>query len=154
MKLAIARDHGSVHDCDLRGPSRIPTIFNPPPIVGFARPRLGVEVTPVSSEIVRYQVDDETVAKFEIEPTPGFHPAGPRDIAGKVWDAAGPSVEAAMAVMERVKRMSPDAVEISFGVKVTGTMDWIVAKAATEGNFQITLSWQPDVSRGGAAGGA
>jgi Trypsin-co-occurring domain 1 len=113
-----------------------------------------VEVTPVPSEIVRYQVDSDTVAKFEIEPMPGFQPAGPSDVAGKVWDAAGPAVEAAMAVMDRVKRMSPDAVEISFGVKVTGEMDWIVAKAATEGNFQITLSWQPDVSRAGAASGA
>lgn len=118
------------------------------PIAIFMLPCLGVEVTPVSSEIVGYQVDSETVAKFEIEPTPGFHPAGPRDIAGKVWDAAGPAVEAAMAVMERVKKMSPDAVEISFGVKVTGTMDWIVAKAATEGNFQITLSWQPGAASG------
>jgi hypothetical protein len=114
----------------------------------FVPPCLGVEVTPVSSEIVRYEIDSETVAKFEIEPTPGFHPAGPRDVAGKVWDAAGPAVEAAMAVMERVKKMSPDAVEISFGIKVTGTMDWIVAKAATEGNFQITLSWQPGAASG------
>lgn len=95
------------------------------------------------SEIVRYQVDGETVAKFEIEPTPGFRPAGVGDIAGKVWDAAGPAVEAAMAVMDRVKRLGPDGVEITFGVKVTGTVDWLVAKAATEGNFQITLSWQP-----------
>lgn len=105
----------------------------------------------MSSEIVRYQVDSETVAKFEIEPTPGFQPAGPRDIAGKVWDAAGPAVEAAMAVMHRVKQMGPDAVEVTFGVKVTGTMDWLVAKAAGEGNFQITLSWQPDRAPGGAA---
>ncbi|GLI00373.1 CU044_2847 family protein [Phytohabitans aurantiacus] len=97
----------------------------------------------MSSEIVRYRVDGETVAQFEIEPAPGFHPAGPSDVAGKVWEAAGPAVEAAMAVMDRVRQMSPDAVEITFGVKVTGTVDWLVAKAASEGNFQITLSWQP-----------
>lgn len=97
----------------------------------------------MSSEIVRYEVGGETVATFEIEPTPGFRPAGVGDIAGKVWEAAGPAVEAAMAVMDRVKQMGPDAVQVSFGVKVTGTADWLVAKAATEGNFQVTLSWQP-----------
>jgi hypothetical protein len=54
-----------------------------------------------------------------------------------------------MAVMDRVKKMGPDAVQITFGVKVTGTVDWLVAKAASEGNFQVTLSWQPDGTRAG-----
>jgi hypothetical protein len=107
----------------------------------------GVEVMPVSSEIVRYQVDDATVAEFEIEPVPGFHPAGAGDIAGQVWDSAGPAVEAAMVLLERVKKLGPDTVEVKFGVKVTGTVNWLVAKAASEGNFEITLSWRPDSAR-------
>jgi hypothetical protein len=102
-----------------------------------------VEVTPVSSEVVRYRVDDETVAEFEIEPLSGFQPAGVGDIAGQVWESAGPAVEAAMVVLERVKKLAPDTVQVKFGVKVTGTVNWLVAKAASEGNFEITLSWQP-----------
>ena len=31
-----------------------------------------------------------------------------------------------------------------FGVKVTGEANWVVAKAATEGNFEIKLNWSPD----------
>jgi hypothetical protein len=105
----------------------------------------------MSSEVVRYQVDDKTVALFEIEPPAGFRPAGaaPGELAGWVRDAAAPSIEAARALLEQVKDLAPDGVQVKFGVKVTGTANWIVAKAATEGNFEITLSWQPRVAAGG-----
>ena len=41
-------------------------------------------------------------------------------------------------------RTCPDSVEVKFGIKVTGTADWLVAKAATEGNFEVTLKWGKD----------
>lgn len=103
----------------------------------------------VSTEVVRYRVDDETVAEFEIEPVAGFRPAGLGDVAGQVWESAGPAVEAAMVLLERIKKLGPDAVQVKFGVKVTGTVNWIVAKAAGEGNFEITLCWQPGAAPGG-----
>jgi hypothetical protein len=97
----------------------------------------------VSSEVVRYQVDDKTVALFEIEPIDGFQPAGARDIAGRVREAAAPAIEAARELLVQVKDLAPDGVEVKFGIKVTGTANWLVAKAATEGNFEVTLTWQP-----------
>jgi len=97
----------------------------------------------VSSEVVGYQLDDKTTALFEIEPVAGFQPAGIGDIAGRVRDAAAPAIEAARELLELVKEIAPDAVEVKFGIKVTGTTNWLVAQAATEGNFEITLSWQP-----------
>jgi hypothetical protein len=103
----------------------------------------------MSSEVVRYQVDDKTVALFEIEPLAGFQPAGVGDMAGWVREAAAPSIEAARELLEQVKDLAPDAVQVKFGVKVTGTANWVVAKAATEGNFEITLSWQPGAAAGG-----
>jgi NTP-dependent ternary system trypsin peptidase co-occuring protein len=99
-------------------------------------------VAPVTSEVVRYQVDSKTVAQFEIEPIPGFQPAGAADIAGRVREAAGPAIEAARELLEQVKDLAPDGVQVKFGVKVTGTASWLIAKAATEGNFEVTLSWQ------------
>jgi hypothetical protein len=101
------------------------------------------EGLPMSSEVVRYQVDDKTVAQFEIEPVQGFQPAGVGDVAGWVREAATPSIEAARELLEQVKHMAPAAVQVKFGIKVTGTANWVVAKAATEGNFEVTLSWQP-----------
>lgn len=98
----------------------------------------------MSSEVVRYQVDDKTVAQFEFDPPAGFHPAGVGDVAGWVREAAAPSIEAARAVLEQVRQLSPSTVQVKFGIKVTGTANWIVAKAASEANFEITLSWQPE----------
>jgi ribosomal protein S5 len=98
----------------------------------------------VSSQVVTYEVDDAgTVASFEIEPVEGFVPAGIGDIAGSVTAAIEPAVAAARAVLARVRELSPEGVQVKFGVKVTGTANWLVAKAATEGSFEVTLSWSP-----------
>lgn len=102
----------------------------------------------MSSEVVRYQVDEKTVAQFEIEPVEGFQPAGAGDIAGRVREAAGPAVEAARELLVQIKELAPDGVQVKFGIKVTGTANWLVAKVATEGNFEVTLTWQPSALGG------
>jgi hypothetical protein len=104
----------------------------------------------VATHIVTYRVNDSTSAPFEIEPTEGFRPAGPGQVLGWVRDAVGPAVEAAKAVLDRVKEAEPDQVKVTFGVKVSGGADWIVAKSAGEGSFEITLTW----TRGAAETGA
>jgi len=98
----------------------------------------------VASQVVKYQLDDSTVVGFEFEPGPGFHQAGAKEFVGQVCKAVEPAVEAAKAVLEKVKEIKPGGVEMKFGVKVTGEANWVVAKAATEGNFEITLTWSPD----------
>lgn len=95
------------------------------------------------SQVVTYAVSDDVTVSFEIEPVEGFVPAGVDEIAGRVRSAVEPAVAAAQAVLERVRELAPDEVEVKFGVKVTGTANWLVAKAATEGNFEVTLSWSP-----------
>ena len=50
-------------------------------------------------------------------------------------------------LLEKVKESGPDEVELKFGVKVSGTMNWLVARAASEGNFEITLTWKPEPVR-------
>src|SRR5437667_10277248 len=95
------------------------------------------------TEIAEYQLDDSTVVGFEIEPGDGWHQAGTKELAGQVRKAVTPAVESAKAVLEQVKEIAPDGIEVKFGVKVTGEANWIVATAATEGSFEITLSWIP-----------
>ena len=97
----------------------------------------------MTSQVVTYAVGDDTVALFEIEPVEGFEPAGIGDVAGLVREAVEPAVLAAREVLAQVKRLSPGRVEVKFGIKVTGTMNWLVARAATEGNFEVTLAWEP-----------
>jgi Trypsin-co-occurring domain 1 len=96
----------------------------------------------VASQVVKYQVDDSTVVGFEIDPGPGWHPAGGSGLVGQVRSAVEPAIAAAKAVLDQVKEIAPDTVEVKFGVKVTGEANWIVAKAGTEGSFEITLTWQ------------
>jgi hypothetical protein len=103
------------------------------------------------SQVVRYTVDDGAVVQFEVEPPEGFEPASTERVVGKVREAIGPAVEAAREVLERVKAHGPREVEVKFGIKVSGTMNWLVAKAATEGNFEVTLKWQPGLDHGGTA---
>jgi len=90
---------------------------------------------------VGYTLDDGTVVRFEFAPAPGFQPAGAREAVGKLKEAVEPLVAGAMVVLEKVRDARPDGVEFKFGVKVSGTGNWLIAKAATEGNFEITLIW-------------
>jgi hypothetical protein len=95
------------------------------------------------SQVVRYTVEGGEVVLFEIEPVDAFTPASSERVVGKVRDALGPVLDAAREVLDRVKEHGPHEVEVKFGIKVSGTMDWMVAKAATEGSFEVTLKWQP-----------
>lgn len=109
----------------------------------------------MASQVVTYRLDESTLVRFEIEPPEGFHAAGPDQIAGRVREAIGPAIETAKVVLEKVKETRPDQVELKFGVKVSGGAQWLVAKAAAEGNFEITLSWHPEKRDAGrpSAGG-
>jgi Trypsin-co-occurring domain 1 len=97
----------------------------------------------VASQVVRYRVDDSTVVGFEVELGSGWHQAGANEVVGRVREAVEPAVAAAKAVLEKVKDAKPDEVEVKFGIKVTGEANWIVARAATEGSFEVTLTWSP-----------
>lgn len=95
----------------------------------------------MAAAMVSYALDDGTVVFFEIEPSAGFRPAGPDEIAGRIREAVAPAVEGARAVLDKVKEAAPDEIEVKFGIKVSGTANWLIAKAATEGNFVISLTW-------------
>jgi hypothetical protein len=114
----------------------------------------------VTVGIVSYEVDGSVRVGFEIDPQPGsdWSPAGaanlPRELTVRVRDAVEPAVEAAKAVLARFKEAGPDTVEVKFGVKVTGEANWIVAKAAAEGTFEVTLTWTPSDRRASPDGAA
>lgn len=95
----------------------------------------------MASQVVRYRVDDSTVVGFEVEPGSGWHPAGVKEVVGQVREAVEPAIKAAKVVMDKVKDAKPDEVEVKFGIKVTGEANWIVARAVTEGSFEVTLTW-------------
>jgi Trypsin-co-occurring domain 1 len=96
---------------------------------------------------VGYMLDDGMVVRFEVDPGPGFRPAGAEEVVGRLAEAAAPVVAGAKVLLEQVRASQPDEVEVKFGVKVTGTANWLIAKAASEGNFEVTLTWKADQAR-------
>ncbi|MFJ1761398.1 CU044_2847 family protein [Amycolatopsis sp. NPDC088138] len=95
------------------------------------------------SNVVQYSIDDQTVVRFEIEPPPGFRPAGAEEIAGRIREAVSPAVDAARVVLDRVRQVRPDEVKLKFGIKVGGGATWLVAKTSVEGNFEVEMIWRP-----------
>jgi hypothetical protein len=98
--------------------------------------------TLTAPQIVTYRVDDETTVDIEIEPGTDYVPAGAGDVIGRVWNAAEPAVKAARAVLEQAKQLSPDDVQVTFGLKAGGKVNWLIARASTEANFEVTLTWR------------
>ncbi|MEU2630378.1 CU044_2847 family protein [Kitasatospora sp. NPDC007106] len=98
----------------------------------------------MGSQVVSYTVGEDTVVRFEVEAGDEWHQVSSGDeVVGRIRDAVRPAVAGARAVLEQVKALQPGEVQVKFGVKVTGTANWLVAKAATEGNFEVTLTWKP-----------
>lgn len=95
-------------------------------------------------KIVTYALDNSTKVRFEIDPPAGFQDAGTDKVIGKVQDALSPAIDTAKLVLDRLKEVKPGEVTVTFGLKVSGKLDWFIARAGTEGNFQITLTWQPN----------
>jgi hypothetical protein len=112
----------------------------------------------VASQIVKYAVDDDgsTVAAFVVDPDEwgGWQNAGvkPGALVGAVKDAVGPAVEAAKVVLDKIKEVHPKAVEVKFGIAVSGGANWGIAKTAAEGSFEVTLTWSPGVEDSTVAG--
>jgi hypothetical protein len=95
------------------------------------------------SPVVTYELDDETKVRFEIDPTSEWADVSADRVLGKIREAVEPAVEGAKVVLERVREAGPDEIAVKFGIKVSGDMNWLIAKAATEANFEVTLTWKP-----------
>ena len=94
-------------------------------------------------KVVTYALDDSTAVRFEIDPPAGFQDAATDKVIGTVEQAMGPAIDTAKLVLDKLKDAKPDEVTVTFGLKVSGKLDWFIARAGTEGNFQVTLTWQP-----------
>jgi hypothetical protein len=102
----------------------------------------------MGSQVVSYAVDD-TVVQFEIDPDDDWVEVGADQVIAKVKEAVRPAVTAARAVVAEVAQLAPGDIEVKFGIKVNGSAHWLVAKASTEANFEVTLAWH---HRGAAPG--
>lgn len=100
----------------------------------------------MESHVTSYQLEDGTTVRFEAVAVDGFTPAGPGQIAGNVRDALEPAVRAAKEVLSGIRTIGPDEVQVTFGIKVSGDANWLVARAKNEANFEVTLRWHPEAA--------
>jgi Trypsin-co-occurring domain 1 len=91
------------------------------------------------TDVVAYAVDDRTVVQVEIAQGVGAQLGAP----GWIIDAASPAFAAAAVLLEQARETSADKVEIRFGLKATGGVNWMIAFSPADANFEVTLTWDP-----------
>lgn len=109
------------------------------------------------SNYVTYEIDEDAgdvfLVKFEYDPAPGDGATqkGSHDRVRKMFRAAlRPLVAAAGEVVQECRELNADSVELRFGVKAAGEAGWMVAKAASEANFEVCITWRADGDGDGA----
>jgi hypothetical protein len=103
----------------------------------------------MAESIVSGKLRNGETILFEVDEPETF--SGPKAVALRKEDgtidldgALAGVRQAASQVLETLRSIAvqPDSCEISFGVKLSGSMGAIIAKASTEANFTIKLVWK------------
>ena len=103
-----------------------------------------IEFPMASGDTVIVEMDDEQLA--------GFVPAAvePGAVAatatGTFESAVDRLIPAMRAISDRMKQLAPEEVTIAVGIKLTAEAGVIMAKAASEANFTVTLKWQREAA--------
>ena len=88
--------------------------------------------------VMRYQVGDGSSVLVEVDEDTYGVEAVSRTSGGVL--EAGQRLEAALDAMSK---LSPETVEVEFGIKLAGEAGALIAKASAEGHFTVRLSWSP-----------
>lgn len=97
--------------------------------------------------VMRYQVGEASSVLVEVDDdTYGVESVSRRSDgvleAGRRLESALGSVrDAAEAALHEMRKLSPDGVEVEFGIKLAGEAGAMIAKASAEGHFTVRLSW-------------
>jgi NTP-dependent ternary system trypsin peptidase co-occuring protein len=87
---------------------------------------------------VLVEVDEDTYGVEDVSRTS----EGVLD-AGRLESALGGVRDAAQATLDTLSKLSPETVEVEFGIKLAGEAGALIAKTSAEGHFTVRLSWSP-----------
>ena len=98
------------------------------------------------AEFVRFTLDDGSEMLFESAESDlvALHGSGQPDVCdgGRLTERLQAVAEAAEEVAGSLRaRLVPDEVNLEFGLKVAGGVNWFFAKAQGEGTIKVTLTW-------------
>lgn len=77
--------------------------------------------------------------------TRGLRPTDLSERAGETFEAALAHVRpAAVTIVERLRELvdPPDEIDVEFGIRLSAEFGAIVAKAAGDANFRVTMRWK------------
>jgi hypothetical protein len=99
------------------------------------------------TEVVRFNLDEGSTVLVEVdEDAFGIERVargrdGVVEAGRRLTEALSSVRDAAQASMNVLRTLSPDGLEMEFGVKLAGEAGAIIAKTAAEGHFSVKLSW-------------
>lgn len=101
------------------------------------------------ADFVKYELEDGSEVFFEsAEASLVSYRGGSADVvdAGKLGDRLRPIAVAADEVSKGLReRLAPEQIELDFGVKVSGEVNWwFFAKANGEASMNVKLVWRKD----------
>lgn len=92
-----------------------------------------------ASSSVLVEVDEETYGVEAVARTSG----GVLEAGQRLESALSSVCDAAQATLNTLKKLSPETVEVEFGIKLAGEAGALIAKTSAEGHFTVRLSWSP-----------
>lgn len=101
------------------------------------------------TEVVRYEVGSGTVLVEVDDNSYGVdHPArneqGILDAGRRLEDAIAGIRPAAVAVVEAMRELAPEKMEVEFGVKLAGNAGALIARNSADGHFILRMSWSAE----------
>lgn len=102
------------------------------------------------SRYVEFTLSDDSIVVIETdEDESGVVKAGLGDTierAGGIFEQAIENArKSAMVIVDKMRELGPDEVEVTFGLKVSGELgNIVVAKAGVEANYSVKLRWKKE----------
>jgi hypothetical protein len=102
----------------------------------------------MAKQVMAVPLDDGTFVLAEVEEDePGYSRASTKDgivtAAERLQGALAAIRPAAGAVVAQLRELSPDELEVEFGIRLNGKAGAVIASTEAEGHFQVKLAWKP-----------
>ena len=103
------------------------------------------------TEVLRYEVGSGTVLVEAADNSYGVdHPArneqGILDTGRRLEDALASVRPAARAALEAMAELTPEQIQIEFGVKLAGDAGAVIAKSSSDAHFVLRMTLNPAVA--------
>lgn len=100
------------------------------------------------AELAKFTLETGGTVTVELEEKPGVTQAGGKGVLRDTQESLEKALigvrDAAASALGQFQKMAsqPDAVEITFGVKLDAQAGAVIAKTSIQGHFEVKLKWE------------